>query len=94
MKILVVEDDPNLREAIVDSLMLKGHQVQDACNGVDAVKVIAQSSLDIILSDINMPEMDGLELLAHVKIGVDCKPVVKNTAKFVVRYISQIHHNF
>jgi two-component system response regulator FlrC len=33
MKILVVEDDLNLREAIVDSLMLKGHQVQEVCNG-------------------------------------------------------------
>lgn len=80
MKILVVEDDPNLREAIVDSLMLKGHQVQDACNGVDAVKVIAQSSLDIILSDINMPEMDGLELLAHVKKNQPWLPMILMTA--------------
>ena len=79
MKILVVEDDPNLREAIVDSLMLKGHQVQDACNGVDAVKVIAQSSLDIILSDINMPEMDGLELLAHVKKNQPWLPMILMT---------------
>ena len=80
MKILVVEDDPNLREAIVDSLMLKGHQVQDACNGSEAVKIIAQSSLDIILSDINMPEMDGLELLAHVKKNQPWLPIILMTA--------------
>ena len=59
--------------------MLKGHQVQDACNGVDAVKVIAQSSLDIILSDINMPEMDGLELLAHVKKNQPWLPMILMT---------------
>ncbi len=80
MKILVVEDDPNLREAIVDSLMLKGHQVQDACNGSEAVKIIAQSSLDIILSDINMPEVDGLELLAHVKKNQPWLPIILMTA--------------
>jgi two-component system response regulator FlrC len=80
MKILVVEDDPNLREAIVDSLMLKGHQVQDVCNGAEAVKVIAQSPLDIVLSDINMPEMDGLELLAHVKKNQPWLPMILMTA--------------
>lgn len=80
MKILVVEDDPNLREAIVDSLMLKGHQVQEVCNGAEAVKVIAQSSLDIILSDINMPEMDGLQLLAHVKKHQPWMPMILMTA--------------
>jgi two-component system response regulator FlrC len=80
MKILVVEDDPNLREAIVDSLMLKGHEVQDVCNGVEAIKVIAQSSLDIILSDINMPEMDGLQLLAHIKKHQPWLPMILMTA--------------
>jgi two-component system response regulator FlrC len=80
MKILVVEDDPNLREAIVDSLMLKGHLVQEVCNGAEAVRVIAQSSLDIVLSDINMPEMDGLQLLAHVKKHQPWLPIILMTA--------------
>ena len=80
MKILVVEDDPNLREAIVDSLMLKGHQVHEVCNGVEAVKVIAQSALDIILSDINMPQMDGLQLLAQVKKHQPWLPMILMTA--------------
>ncbi len=80
MKILVVEDDPNLREAIVDSLMLKGHLVQEVCNGAEAVRVIAQSSLDIVLSDINMPEMDGLQLLAHVKKYQPWLPIILMTA--------------
>jgi two-component system response regulator FlrC len=80
MKILVVEDDPNLREAIVDSLMLKGHQVLDVCNGIEAVKVITKASLDLVLSDINMPEMDGLQLLAHVKKHQPWLPMVLMTA--------------
>ena len=80
MKILVVEDDPNLREAIVDSLMLKGHQVQECANGAEAVKVMAESALDIVLTDINMPEMDGLQLLAHVKKHQPWLPIVLMTA--------------
>jgi two-component system response regulator FlrC len=80
MKILVVEDDPNLREAIVDSLMLKGHQVHDVSNGIEAIKVIAQSSLDIVLTDINMPQMDGLQLLAHVKKHQPWLPIILMTA--------------
>jgi two-component system response regulator FlrC len=80
MKILVVEDDPNLREAIVDSLMMKGHQVHEVCNGVEAVKVIAQTSLDIVLSDINMPQMDGLQLLAQVKKNQPWLPMILMTA--------------
>jgi two-component system response regulator FlrC len=80
MKILVVEDDPNLREAIVDSLMLKGHQVHEVCNGVEAVKVIAHTSLDIVLTDINMPEMDGLQLLAQVKKHQPWLPMILMTA--------------
>jgi two-component system response regulator FlrC len=80
MKILVVEDDPNLREAIVDSLILKGHQVQDVCNGIEAIKVIAKSSLDIVLTDINMPQMDGLQLLAHVKKNQPWLPIILMTA--------------
>jgi two-component system response regulator FlrC len=80
MKILVVEDDPNLREAIVDSLMLKGHKVHDVSNGVEAIKVIAQSSLDIVLTDINMPQMDGLQLLAHVKKNQPWLPIILMTA--------------
>jgi two-component system response regulator FlrC len=80
MKILVVEDDPNLREAIVDSLLLKGHQVHDVCNGIEAIKVIAKSSLDIVLTDINMPQMDGLQLLAHVKKNQPWLPIILMTA--------------
>lgn len=80
MKILVVEDDPNLREAIVDSLMLKGHQVQECANGADAVKVITQSALDVVLTDINMPEMDGLQLLTYVKKNQPWLPIVLMTA--------------
>jgi len=80
MRLLVVEDDPRLREAIVDTLMIKGHEVSEAANGVDAAAIIANQQLDLVLSDINMPGMDGLELLDKIKTAHPWLPVVLMTA--------------
>ena len=80
MKLLVVEDDPKLREAMVDTLMLKGHEVSEAGNGIDAMAIVRNRNLDLVLSDINMPGMDGLELLQAVKAEHPWLPVVLMTA--------------
>ena len=80
MRILVVEDDPRLREAIVDTLMLKGHEVSEAPNGIEAMAVLTNQEVDLVLSDINMPGMDGLELLDKVKQAHPWLPMVLMTA--------------
>ncbi|MFK4751061.1 sigma-54-dependent transcriptional regulator [Oceanobacter antarcticus] len=80
MIILVVEDDPQLREAVVDSLELKGHQVIAAADGKQAILALQQQQPDLILSDINMPEMDGLALLSHVREEHPWLPMVLMTA--------------
>lgn len=79
MIILVVEDDPQLREAVVDSLELKGHQVIATADGKQAILALQQQP-DLILSDINMPEMDGLALLSHVREEHPWLPMVLMTA--------------
>jgi len=80
MRILVTEDDHNLREAVVDTLMLEGHEVHEACNGKEALVILQKASVDLVLSDINMPEMDGLELLAQLNTSHSWLPVVLMTA--------------
>lgn len=80
MRILVTEDDHNLREAVVDTLMLEGHEVHEACNGKEALFILQKASVDLVLTDINMPEMDGLELLAQLKNSHSWLPVVLMTA--------------
>ncbi|WP_221799320.1 sigma-54-dependent transcriptional regulator [Oceanobacter mangrovi] len=80
MLILVVEDDPQLREAVVDSLEIKGHQVIAACDGLDACVALQQQTPDLILSDINMPGMDGLTLLGRVREEHPWLPMVLMTA--------------
>ncbi len=65
---LVVEDSPTMRQLIVYALSrIRGLTVIEADDGVDALKKLAGAKFDIILTDINMPIMDGLKLIAHVR---------------------------
>lgn len=80
MRLLVVEDDPKLREAVVDTLMLKGYDVLEAPNGIEAMALVRSHNIDVVLSDINMPGMDGLELLDQIKTERPWLPVLLMTA--------------
>ena len=65
---LVVEDSPTMRQLIVYALgRIKGLSVVEADDGVDALKKLAGTHFDIILTDINMPVMDGLKLVKRVR---------------------------
>ena len=64
--ILVVEDDVALREALEDTLTTAGYNVITADNGHMALTVLQESHVDLIVSDINMPKMDGTTLLQRV----------------------------
>lgn len=62
-QILIVEDDEFFRKAIFDLLSKKGHNVFEAPNGRAAVEIISLQEFDMVLSDIQMPGMNGIELL-------------------------------
>jgi two-component system response regulator FlrC len=65
--ILVVEDDDNLREALVDTLELAGAEVIESINGIEALEQLETRYIDMIVSDVNMDGMDGHELLEQVQ---------------------------
>ena len=67
LKVLIVEDDLYFREIIQLYLEVEGHQVELAENGIQAQKKIGQKEFDIVLSDIQMPEMNGIELIEWIK---------------------------
>ena len=65
---LVVEDSPMMRQLVVFALgRLKNLSVTEADDGVDGLRKLASASYDIILTDINMPIMDGLKLIQRVR---------------------------
>ncbi len=73
---LVVEDSPTMRQLIVFALhRIRGLTVVEANDGVDALKKLASSQLDLILTDINMPIMDGLKLVRRVRSDEQLKNI-------------------
>ena len=64
--ILVVDDDEELRRGVSQYLRRVGHQVDEAANGLLAMRIVEEHPVDLVLTDINMPEMSGIELLTEL----------------------------
>jgi serine/threonine protein kinase len=71
-RVLIVDDEPNLRQFLKHALQSDGVQCTEAANGVQALKSIANNRYDLVLSDIDMPEMTGLELLQGLRETPPC----------------------
>lgn len=67
MKILVVDDDKMILEAISHNLSSEGYEVCTAENGLEALEVINKQKIGLIISDIMMPNLSGLSLLSMLK---------------------------
>src|SRR5713226_512315 len=65
-RILIVDDEAPIRALLGEHLQLVGYQVSLAANGVAALKLLAGSEFDLVLTDVRMPGMNGLELLAEI----------------------------
>jgi DNA-binding NtrC family response regulator len=65
--ILVVEDDPNVGESIRLLLKKRGYEILLASNGKEALPLFRQETVDLVITDLVMPKMDGIELLEEVK---------------------------
>ena len=66
-KILVIEDEAQVRESYIDMFSFFGHKVEAVSNGREGLSLINKNGYDIVVTDLNMPEMDGLEVLDYLK---------------------------
>jgi CheY-like chemotaxis protein len=73
--ILVVDDDLNVRELLRLHLSAAGYEVQAAQDGIAAGYLVLRSPPDLIISDINMPHMDGFEFVAALKADKSIPPI-------------------
>jgi DNA-binding NtrC family response regulator len=78
--VLIVEDEQVLRESLAELLGEEGYEVFQAGDGKAAHDLILQRPVDLILSDVRMPEMDGLTLLSHLQRIAPQTPVIMMTA--------------
>lgn len=67
MDILLVEDDQFVRETLQMLIQSFGYKCDTAANGFAAVEKLKEEKFDVVVTDVSMPEMDGLELLAHIR---------------------------
>ena len=67
IKILLVDDDQSILEILADLMAIFGHDYVTAQNGVEAIEKLKHNFFDIVLTDMIMPDIDGMELLKHIK---------------------------
>ena len=68
LRALVVDDSDAMRRNLIAALRRMGRfSIDKAQDGVDALKLLAQTTYDLVLTDINMPRMDGLKLVNHIR---------------------------
>lgn len=76
MNVLLVEDSPEVSLSVREILAGAGHSVEDAANGKEALDKLSGSTFDLVVSDIWMPEMDGIALLKEIRGAGNNIPVV------------------
>jgi PAS domain S-box-containing protein len=82
LTILVVDDDLGVCYSLRDLLLEEGCEVEVAINGLDALKVLARRNVDIVVSDVVMPDLDGYDLYMEVRKRYRHIPVILMTAYF------------
>jgi two-component system, OmpR family, KDP operon response regulator KdpE len=75
-RILLVEDDESLRLALALTLRARGHHVVDVGGGNAAATSIEHHSFDIVVLDLGLPDMDGVDLIRHIRVGRDVPIIV------------------
>ncbi len=81
--ILVVDDSASLRQVVNIALSSAGYEVIEACDGVDALRKLDGRKIHLIISDVNMPNMDGITLVKEVKLKAEYKftPIIMLTTE-------------
>jgi DNA-binding NtrC family response regulator len=67
IKVLLVDDEKDFIESLLQRLELRGFDVKIALNGDDALDLIKENDLDVVVLDVLMPEKDGIEILGEIK---------------------------
>ncbi len=67
-KILIAEDSPTMRSLIVSTIVALGDfTIVEAANGFEALRILPREKVDLVITDINMPDINGLELVSFIK---------------------------
>jgi two-component system KDP operon response regulator KdpE len=80
-RVLVVDDEPSLRQALLTSLAASGFEVAEAASGEEAIRAVRHGKFDLILLDINMPGMTGIEACRRIRATIARVGIVMITVR-------------
>ncbi len=66
-KILVVDDSPTIRKFISIALKIKGYEIISASDGMEALELLPNDKIDLVITDLNMPNIDGFNLIERIR---------------------------
>jgi len=79
-RILIIDDEPNIRRLFRDELEEDGHTIEQAGDGAEGLAELDRANYDLVVLDLRMPEMNGIEFLEQVRGGRPDLPVIVCTA--------------
>ena len=85
MNILLIDDEPIIHQSLNKTLTKEGFQIDSAFSAKEGLKQLGQTSYDLVIADLMMPEMDGLEFLAEFKKGRYNIPAIMITGYPTIR---------
>lgn len=71
--ILVADDSPTIRKFVSVALSVKGYEIISCSDGMEAMEKLPSSKIDLIITDLNMPNIDGFELIRSVRSNIEFK---------------------
>lgn len=74
--ILVIDDDASVREVVSEMLRLEGYEVTIAENGEEAISRLARQRFELVITDLIMPEKEGIETIAEIRRNDDSIPII------------------
>lgn len=74
-KILIADDSPTIRKFVSLSLKMQGFEVLTASDGMEAVELLPSNKIDLVITDLNMPNLDGFELIKSVRESFQYKEI-------------------
>lgn len=88
--VLVVEDHMDFRDYLTTCIKDFGCRTLDAPNGLEALKILDSVSVDLIISDLEMPQMDGFQLLEHLRRREVHTPFVLLSSRMNIRHLATL----
>lgn len=67
LNVLIIDDEPEIRELVKRTIARLGHKANLACQGLEAIEMLKENPFDVIISDLQMPDMDGYQFFDYLQ---------------------------